>query len=333
MSLSLKPLISPKFAVTTLVIVILLMIWAIAYLFITKEVAYENLSPQMYVIQDLLEYNEFTSNIICSLLTLLNMFLIYLLNNKFSIIRIRTLLPVFIFLLLISVWYQTHCLVFSHLALTLFIMSLLVFFNMYRNRYSTEQAFLGTLLLVTGSLILKPLILFVPICWYSFIHYNCFSLRTFLASLFGVLAPWGTYLVINQTIQPDNQWFFDILEPFKIEFLFFENSTAEIAYIGALLILGIIFLVEMLVLIKKDSQQTRTKLNIVLSFGLAATIFSLFLNNQYSMFMPFMAFTYAMLFSHPLTLKLSRFNSILFILFVLINIAYVVYNIVESSLV
>jgi hypothetical protein len=327
-SLSLKPLISPKIATTALVILLLLMVWAVAYLFITKEVTNEGFSPQMCIIQNFLEYNKLISNVVCLLITALNTLLIYRLNNKFSIIQVRTLLPVFIFLLFISVWYQSHYLVFNHLALTFFILSLLVFFNMYRNRYSTEQAFLGTLLLVTGSLILKPLILFVPICWLNFISYNCFSSRTFLASLFGMLMPWGIYLSVNHIIQPDNQWFVNILEPFKIDFLFFESLTAEFIYIGISIILGIIFLTEMFVLMKKDLRQTRAKLNIVLSFGLAATIFSLFLHNQYTMFMPFMAFSYAILFSHPLTLKLSRFNTILFILLVLTNIAYLVYNIV-----
>ena len=329
MSLSLKPLISPRIVITALVILLLLMVWAVAYLFITQEVTYERLSPQLSIIQNLLEYNEFVANVLCVCITLLNTLLIYLLNNKFTIIRTRTFLPVFIFLLFISVWYQSHYLVFTHLALTFFILSLLVFFNMYRDRYSTEQAFLGTLLLVTGSLILKPLILFVPICWLNFINYNCFSSRTFLASLFGMLMPWGIYLSVNHIIQPDNQWFANILEPFKVDFLFFDNLTAEFIYIGISIILGIIFLTEMFVLMKKDLRQTRAKLNIVLSFGLAATIFSLFLHNQYTMFMPFMAFSYAILFSHPLTLKLSRFNTILFILLVLTNIAYLVYNIVE----
>ena len=330
MSLSLKPLISPKLVIKTLVIISLLAAWVIAYPFITQEIAYEMLSSQINSIQKVLEYNKLISNIICLLLTLTNMLLIYLLNNKYTIIHTKTYLPVFIFFLLISVWYQTHYLVFTHLALTLFILSLHIFFNMYRNHYATEQAFLGTFILVTGSLILKPLILFVPICWYSFTLYNCFSLRTFLASLLGVLVPWGIYLSIIHIIQPDNLWFANILESFKIDLSFFESFTVDFIYIATLLVFGGIFLAEMFVLMKKDLRQTRAILNIIFSFGLTAIIFSLFLHNQYQVFMPFAAFAFAILFSHPLTLKLSRFNAILFILFVVINIAYLMYNVVES---
>ena len=140
--------------------------------------------------------------------------------------------------------------------------------------------------------------------------------------------PWGMYFSINYIVQSDNQWFIAIFKPFKTDFTFFESFTVESVYIGALLVLGTVFLVEMFVLMKKDLRQTRAILNVILSFGLAATLFSLFLHNQYQVFMPFVAFACAILFSHPLTIKLSRFNAILFILFVLINIVYVVYNIV-----
>jgi len=323
----LKPLISPKIVVVVPVILLVLTVWAVVYQFVTKEVTYEIMLSPINNIQNFLNHSKLITNIISIFFTLLNTLLIYLLNNRFTIIRIRTFLPVFIYLLLVSSWHQAHYLVFAHLALTFFILSLLIFFNMYRNRYSTEQAFLGTLLLVTGSLILKPLILFVPICWYNFIHYNCFSLRTFLASLFGVLAPWTIYLSINYIIQPDNQWFIAMFEVFEVQPVFFNRPPVELIYIGILLFLSAIFLIEMFMLMKKDSLQTRAKLNIVLSFGLAAVIFSLFFHGQYQVFMPFVAFACAMLFSHPLTLKLSTFNTVLFILFVLINLIYVGYNI------
>jgi hypothetical protein len=330
MDFSLKPLILPKPIAATLIMLLLLMLWIVVYQFVATDVECASPSQQALNIQNFfnLNYSYLLLNIISIFFTLLNTWLIYLLNNKFTIIRIRTFLPVFIYLLLISVWYQTHYLIYAHFANTLFLLSLFVFFNMYRNRNSTEQAFLGTLLLASGSLIIEPLILFVPIYWYNFIHYNCFSLRTFLASLFGMLAPWAIFISINILIQPDNQWFNALIEPFQVHSVFLKLTTAELIYIGILLIFSIIFLVEMFFLMKNDSRQTRAKLNIVLSFGIAAALFALFFHGQYQLFMPFVAFSYAILFAHPLALKLSIFNTILFILFIIINLLYLVYNII-----
>jgi hypothetical protein len=252
--------------------------------------------------------------------------LIYVLNNKFTIIRTRTLLPVFIYLLLISVWHQTHYFVFAHFTLALFCLSLLVFFKMYRNSRSAEQAFLGTFLIAAGSLIMKPLILFIPVCWLNFIYYNCFSLRTFLASLFGALVPWSIFLALNFLLQPDNLWFAAIFESFVIQPVFFERPAGELIYIGTLMLVSIIFIAEMFVLMRKDLLQSRAKLNIIFFFGLSAAVFALFFQNQYYVFMPFVAFAFAVLFSHPLTLKLSVFNTVLFIFFVLVNIIYALHN-------
>ncbi|MDR0810765.1 MAG: hypothetical protein LBN23_00590, partial [Paludibacter sp.] len=257
MNFSLKPLVSPKLIVAVPIMLLLLALWVVVYLFITPDMAYELPSPQARSIQEFFNYGDLFLNIISIFLTLLNVLLIYLLNNRFTIIRIRTFLPVFIYLLLISVWYQTHYLIYAHFANTLFLFSLFVFFNMYRDRHSTEQAFLGTLLLASGSLIVEPLILLVPICWYNFIRYNCFSLRTFLASLFGMLAPWAIFISINFLIQPDCQWINALIEPFQVHPVFLKHSIVELVYIGILLIISIIFLIEMFLLMKNDSMQTR----------------------------------------------------------------------------
>lgn len=327
MKVSLKRFIAPSIPLSVLMVIITVIIWTAGFIFAGDVSRPELNSPLAKAIENILSYSFFV-NLASLLITLLNALLITQLNNRFTIIRTRTFLPVIVFLLLIAGWNDTHEVVCSHFALTLLIMSLFVFFDMFRNRQASEQAFLGSLLIATGSLFIEPLILFLPVCWIGFIRLYSFSLRTWLASIFGGLVPWIFYFAIRYYLQPDMLWVSDLFSGFETGWPILTRPLNEIIYIACLFVIIVIGLTGLFSNLHSDSIQTRAKLSYLLILLISSFVFSMIFVNQYVVFKPFIALGYALLIAHPFTLKSSNFYGVLFIAFTVVNIAYVISNII-----
>ena len=122
-------------------------------------------SPFVESLQWLLIPNSLLSNLVGIAFTLLNALLLGQINNRFTIIRSRTFLPVFIFIMLMGSWNETHLVNGSHLALTLFLFVLFYIFGVFRDKKASEQAFMGSFLLACSSIIINPLIFLIPVCF------------------------------------------------------------------------------------------------------------------------------------------------------------------------
>lgn len=268
--------------------------------------------------------NVLLENIVSLTFTLLNAFLIAQINNRFTVIRTRTFLPIFIFLLLMATWNQTHIAVSSHLALTLFILAVLYFFSMARDRKASEQAFMGSFLISISSILINQLIFLIPVCWIGFMIFQSLSLRTFLASVFGALTPWILYLSILFLINPD----VNVYKIFTIDLNFQSNfsafSLAEIIYAVGVAAVMLISIVGMYSVSNGDAINTRNKLNFLMLLLVSILVLSFMFQNQLVCFLPLIALVYALLISHPLTLKQSNFYGILFVIFCFLNIAFVI---------
>jgi len=268
--------------------------------------------------------NTLLSNIISAGFTLLNAFLLAQLNNRFTIIRTRTFLPILIFMLLMSTWNETHLVNGSHFALTLFIFSLFFFLNMYRDTKAVEQAFMGSFLICAGSLIITPLIYLIPVCWLGFMLVQSFSLRTLLASLFGALSPWIIYIAGVFYFQPDVDIRQFLISQFGYEFSLPILSIPIIIYTSALILILLISLGGMYSNFHNETIRTRTNLNFILFLLIAVSIITILHVNQFAVFLPVIAFSYSMLVSNSFTLRLNNFNGILFIVFCLLNLVFVI---------
>ena len=263
------------------------------------------------------------------ILTLLNSFLIAQINNRFTIIRIRTFLPIFIFLLLTGTWYTTHFQITSQLALTLFILAVFNFFSMLRENKASEQAFLGSFLISLSSLLINQYIFLIPVCWIGFIIFRSLSLRTFLASLMGTLAPWILYLSVlylfNPTFSLNNFQFEN--SAFNMDFTAY--SLVQYIYAGLLTIILIISTFGLSMMSRSDAIHTRNKLNFLLFLLVSLAILSVIFATQVVIFLPLIAFIYALLLSHPLTLNQNNFYAILFYVFCLVNLAFTIFKFIH----
>ncbi|MFA6582573.1 MAG: DUF6427 family protein, partial [Paludibacter sp.] len=244
-------------------------------------------------------------------------------NNRFTLIRSRTFLPIFIFVLLLGVWNETHLVNGSHLALTIFIIALFFTFNMFHNRNASEEAFMGSFLISVSSLFINPLIFLIPVFWIGFIMLQSFSLRTLIASLLGTVTPWiltfsGQYLIYSKI---DFASVFSI--QMNLDFNLYTFTLVNSIYIASMAIILIICLAGMFSNYSRDAIHTRNKLNFIFLLLIAILILSIIFENQFSSFLPIIALLFSFLISHPFTLKQNNFFSIVFIIFCVLNISFV----------
>jgi hypothetical protein len=324
MRVSLKNITNPSIPLAVFLVGSCFALWMSAYV----GERFSTLSTQNTSIVESLQSiflpNSLLLNLACIALTLLNAFLVAQINNRFTIIRTRTFLPILIFLILMGTWNPAHVMIGANLGLTLFILALFYFFSMTRDRKASEQAFMGSFLISLSSMLINPLLFIIPVCWIGFMIFQSFSLRTFLASIFGVLSPWVLYLSGNYLLHPE----FDFSQLFNvninIDFSVSTYSLSEIIYTASSSLIMIIGVIGMNSISNSDAIKTRNKLNFLLLMLISLLILSFIFKNQFLSFLPMIALVYSMLISHPFTLKQDNFYGILFLFFCLINIAFVI---------
>lgn len=323
MRISLKHLIVPSIPLAVLLVGCCYAFWGVDYFFPLQMHSNTIYNPIAERVQNIFLENSFLINALIGLITLLNAFLLVQLNNRFALIRTRTFLPVIIYLFLIGICEKTHLNVSSHLALTIFILGLFNFFSMSHNKNATEQAFMGSFFVALAGLLVFPYLYLIPVCWIGFMMLRSFSLRTFLASLFGILAPWVIFLSYLYFIHKLNiLW--TVFSGFNLSFSLQSLSLIELIYTGLMLIILIIAIVGIFSNSNQASIQTRNKLNFLL-WLIAVTLFvAIFSIDQLSMFLPLLALIYALLVSHPFTLIKNKIYSTLFLVFVVLNISFVI---------
>ena len=324
MRISLKNIITPSIPLAALLVIICCGLWLSAFFGARLALFPGQSNALIKGVQTVFIPNTLLSNLLSLIFTILNAFLLAQINNRFTIIRTRTFLPIVTFLTLISTWNETHIVNGSHATLTLFILALFYFFSMSRNRNASEQAFMGSFLISTSSILINPLIFLIPVCWIGFMMFQSFSLRTFLASVFGTLAPWILYLSARYLINPD----FDFLQAFAIiptiDLSFSAFALQDLIYSALIMIIMIICLTGMYSLTHSDAIDTRNKLNFLVLLLISVSVLSFLYMNQFVSFLPIIALVYSLLISHPLTLKQNNFYGIIFLIFCFINIAYII---------
>ncbi len=324
MKVSLKNIIVPSIPLAVILVASCFVIWLSSY-FGNRfgSLPTEN-SLFVNFLQDFLIPNTLLSNIGSVAFALFNAFLVAQINNRYTIIKTRTFLPIFIFLLLLSSWNETHIINGSHICLTLFILSLFYILNTYRDRKSSEMAFMSSFLIGVASLIINPLIFLIPVFWFGLIILQSFSLRTFLATLFGLITPWILYFTGLYFLHQEIEFTQILTANFNLNIGDLSLSLPRIIYTGCVALILIISLFGMFSITNSDAIRTRNNLNFFILLIVSISILSVIFRNQLVLFLPLLAFLYSMLVSYAFTLKTNNFYGILFIVFVSVNILYVV---------
>lgn len=324
MKTTLKSFIIPSIPLAVLLVASTILLWFISYF--TDMVGLSR--SQNYLISQQVHLLVLPDGILSQsagvVCTLLNAYILAQLNNKFTFVRTRTFIPLFVFLLLMSTWTDAHLGLGANLLLTLIVLSLYFFLSAFRNNRATEESFMGSFLLSICAIFIHPLLLLIPVCWVGLIMLQSISWRILLASIFGTLTPWILYLAVKFFFSPtiDIQEF--IISSFSLDIQFATIPLRTLIYISLLDLILLICLAGMYSISNSDSIYTRSKLNFLLLILISAQLFCLFFGNQLLSLLPLIAFIYAILVAHPFTLIQSKFYHILFSVFVSVNLLYII---------
>jgi len=324
MRVSLKKFITPSIPLAVVLVIGCCGIWMLSFEGGHSAASNFQHNSVLEILQSVFSPKSLLLKLAGLLFTLLNVFLIAQINNRFTIIRTRTFLPIFIFLLLMGTWNQTHFMIGSQLSLTLFLIALFYFFNMTRDGKASEEAFMGTLLISLSSLIINQLIFLIPVCWIGFMIFQSFSLRTFLASVFGTLVPWIFYVGITYLVHDNINFASIFVLDFNLTLPISYFNLSEVIYAASITIIMIISLVGLFSISGSDAIHTRNKLNFLVFLQIALLVLSLIFRNQLFSFLPYFALVYSFLISYTLTLKLTNFYGVVFIIFCTLNLAFMV---------
>jgi hypothetical protein len=239
------------------------------------------------------------------------------LNNIFSIIRRRTLLPALFYLVLVG-WNPIFNYDWNSGIVTLLIMvNYLFLFYAYQKPNSQLNALNISLILVLGSFFRPQLLLFFPIFWIGFYWFQSFNLRVFLASLTGIVA---VYLIIFAWSIYQDDWQMFLAAIPKPEEIFFagEPHLPNYEWIGFGIILFVLIFAGLNLFVLSISEKVRTvsflKYMYVSSF---IFLFLAFVQSEYRSCWESIAYIpISLILAHYFTLANKLYIKILMLLFI-----------------
>lgn len=326
MKISIQKFITPGIPFAMLLIVACVFLWVINFIFRDYFQIFPAHNTAFGEIENILNRSKLTLEIAGLVILFFNTFLLLQLNTKYSLIRSRSLLHCFLFLMSAVVWSVFDISVTDHLSVTFVLFSLMIFMDMYRDTSAVRKAFTGSMFIGIAGFFAPPLILILPAVWVSLILFQSMSVRIFLASLFGIVAPWIIYVTINMNFHSDLLWAEKLIGNFTPA-LPQNNFPLHILIFGAItLLVFLIGLTEFFNGLRHDSIQTRQRLKLFIWLFFISVTGAVFYSDSMPVFLAVSAISFSMILAHPLTLQKSLFNSVLLIILCIANIAFVIIN-------
>lgn len=230
-------------------------------------------------VEPYLEANPFVSFALSTLFIFLISILISELNIRYGIIRLRTSMPFYISLLLLSIHPLFLRMTPDLIALFFVLWSLYPLFSTYQFQRSHKYAFQFGALLAIGSIFQIYTLLYLPIWLFALKALDRITFRSLFSTLFGVLIVF--WILFSMFVFSDNISGFG--EPFAYLFKVYDFSytpafsVPQWGFLGTFLLVVIIYLVL-------DSQQIvreRSFTKKVLMFNLVVIVFTLLMQIVY----------------------------------------------------
>ena len=150
----------------------------------------------------------------CLLIQLGIAFFLLQLNHIFNIIQEHTFLPALFYLLFIGTNPVFYYDLKGSIAALCLVLCYYFLFDSYQKPKSQINAMNISLLLVLGSLLWTPLLLFFPVFWIGFYRFQCFNGRVLLANLTGFVIVY-LFIFAWSIFQGDKNIFLSLLPQFE----------------------------------------------------------------------------------------------------------------------
>lgn len=235
-------------------------------------------------------------------------------NNVFSVIRVRTTIHSSLYLLLVACMPALHYLSVELVAFALTCISLHLLFQRFQDEFSQGMAFHQYALVGIASLFYVKELFLVPLFWLGAGLFRASTLRSFIASLLGLLLP---YWFVAGYLSLTNQMNL-LYDPFVSLFTwsgFSWEFTPWPAYsILLLLLLFVVSAIHTLINKYEDKIQTRAYLHYIIFAGDVLFIILCIWPTSCTGFLPFCCISVGYIYGHFLAVTNDRFSHFFLIL-------------------
>jgi len=209
------------------------------------------------------------------LLTMAGAFLLHRANYTLALIKEKTYLPFFLYIFFISANPDFFPLTPASLGIVFIIASLYLLFLSYHDSEARKTAYNTALILSAGSLLWVHILCFFPLFWYGMYLFRTLTLRTFLASLFGIATV--CWLLLGWSVWRNDLSFFAVLFDKSIGIQILTLSSVSILSWIEIIIVGVLNIAAAINIIRNshnENQRTRQYLQFLIILGIWS--FSLF---------------------------------------------------------
>lgn len=295
-----------------------------SYFFDETKILPNNTSDTFFfnlLVSQIINY-PFLSFFLSFVLILLISFLLFECNEKYSLIRVRTMVPSLTFLFLMLVSDYKIDLNSGIFACFFLLMAVWLFLSTYQEIEPVTKIFNTFFFLSLGSFFYFDLLLFVPVFWISFSILRMASLRTYLSSIIALLVP---YIIVLPILFVQGS-FFEYIDTIKTQMNFsFELSgleTYEILYGIFLLLFFLISFLYFQMQINFDKIKTRQMMSFIFFLSFSVFVLCLFKLDFFQNIFPLLAMFLSLILGHYFSLNNSRFSVFCLALFVIVNLSF-----------
>lgn len=254
------------------------------------------------------------------LLTLGGALLLQKSNLELGLIREKTRLPFFLNLFLISTNSDFFSLNPASFGVFFLIVAMSMLFMGYQDSNARETAYNTSLIISLGSLLWVHILWFVPLFWHGMYRFRMLNIRTFLASLMGILTIY--WFLLGWCVWTHDYSSFSIIPSlFKIQILTTDYSDwlnwAGVIWISLLTLIAIINIISH---DTDDIQRTRQYLYHLILFAFWSFSLAILFAQSSEEFLQASCIPSSLLMAHFFTLVRRRFVRVLLYLTVLLFI-------------
>ena len=262
--------------------------------------------------------------------TILSTFLMVELNNRNALMRTYSRMVSCSFLVLITIASLPHPSLRANIVTLCFIAFYLIIWNTYQERQASGWTFYAFFCIGLASTIFIQILYFMPLLWLMMMVFtNSFSIRNFLASLIGIIAPyWFTagYYAYTDNLQGLLDHFLEFINYHEL-FDYSQITDHQVVNIGFILLLSIIGSLHFLHTSYADKIRTRMIYESLIMMNFVALVF-IILQPQHNLELGgIMIVNTAPLIAHFITFTKGKLTNIMFIAMLVLIVGILLFNI------
>jgi len=235
-------------------------------------------------------------------------------NYALVLIREKTSLPFFLFILLLSSNPNFFPLKATSIAVFCMILAIYQLFTSYHEPLSMVKAFKASFIIAIGSLLWIHILWFLPLFWFGMYLFRCLSSRSFIASLLGVLTVY--WFVLGWAVWQGDYTVFTIPAASLVNFSiahFRLDSWLDWCSLIFTILLTILASVNILTYEHEDSLRSRQFLSFLMLFAMWALGLFFLYEHSSEEFIHVAVVASATLIAHFFVARRNRFTFYLFL--------------------